>query len=549
MLRPWAIRQRDNEQTERRKNRLELYKFEAKRNEATIHRFLKEEPMKKGKLAAVNAFVGFFSQIVILTLGLIVPKVIISNYGSDTNGLTNTITQIFSYIALLEAGITQSVQNALYPRFQRDDKQGVSVLMSAGRRYNRRVSIYYGVAVMAAAVLLPFTLKTEVDFWTIFFYVFFEGLTSVVGFYFTGLWVVFLNTAGKTYLTNAVSLVCKVLQYGTKLVLALFGVNILFVQIGYFLVSLLSLLIYGLYMRNKYSWIDYKAADKFFKLPDRNAYIVTEVASAIFSSTDMIVLSIMVSTSLSSVYSVYNMIFLALNSLINGVYTAIKYTLGHAYSQDMGRYKKLHDAFNSLFVGIMTVCMCVCMWVTLPFIRLYTSGVEDINYIYEWLPFWFCLVQMLSMSRYVAGNLSGIAGYAKPVSIASLAEAITNVVGTVLLVYFFSIYGAIIATVIALPIKVIYVNYIAEKKIMKRKPTKTLLILAINYAIFGATVAGCQFYKPSINSYLEFIVWGVILFVSYALVTFGLNALVNRDLLFPIRMAIEKKRGRKNEQC
>ena len=196
MLRPWAIRQRDNEQTERRKNRLELYKFEAKRNEATIHRFLKEEPMKKGKLAAVNAFVGFFSQIVILTLGLIVPKVIISNYGSDTNGLTNTITQIFSYIALLEAGITQSVQNALYPCFQRDDKQGVSVLMSAGRRYNRRVSIYYGVAVMAAAVLLPFILKTEVDFWTIFFYVFFEGLTSVVGFYFTGLWVVFLNTAG-----------------------------------------------------------------------------------------------------------------------------------------------------------------------------------------------------------------------------------------------------------------------------------------------------------------------------------------------------------------
>ena len=502
--------------------------------------------MKKGRLAAINAFVGFFSQLIILALGLIIPKIIINNYGSDTNGLTNTITQIFTYIALLEAGIGQAVQNALYPHFQKDDKKSISELMSAGRRYYRKISIFYALAVLIAAMVLPFILKTEVDFWTIFFYVFFEGLTSLVSFYFTGLWVIFLNTAGKTYFTNIITLLCRILQYGAKIVLALFGVNILFVQVGYFLVSLVSLLIYGLYMKNKYGWIDYKAADKSFRLPDRNAYILTEVASAIFSSTDMVVLSIMVSTSLSSVYSVYNMVFLAINALINGVYTAIKYILGHAYSENLERYKKLHDAFNSLFIGITTVCMCVCMWLTLPFVELYTRGVEDINYVYEWLPFWFCMVQMLSMSRYVAGNISGIAGYAKPVSFSSLAEAITNIVATVILVYFFGIYGAIIGTVIALPIKVIYVNYLAERKIMKRSPAKTLWILTINYLVFGLTVIACQFYKPEISSYWQFVLWGAALFFAYLLVLFGLNALVNKDVLLPIKMMLSKKKEQGN---
>ena len=299
-------------------------------------------------------------------------------------------------------------------------------------------------------------------------------------------------------------------------------------------------------MKKKYSWIDYSSAAKDTKLKDRNSYILTEIAGALFNSTDMIVLSIMVSTSLSSVYSVYNMVFLAINSLINGIYSAIKYILGHTYSQDIEKYKKVHDAFNSIFMSLITICMCVCIWLTIPFVKLYTSGVEDINYIYDWLPFCFCLVQLLSMSRYIAGNLSGIAGYAKPVSYISLTEAIINIVGTIVLVYFFSIYGAIIATVVAIPIKVFYVNYIADKKIMKRSPIKTILILLVNYIVFGGTVVASLFYKPTINSYGVFILWGLVLTAIYSIVVFGLNTLVNKDLFIIPKMIIKRKKEAKN---
>ena len=61
-----------------------------------------------------NSLVGFGSQIIVLILGFIVPRIIMTHYGSDTNGLMNTITQIFTYMALLEAGISQASRNALY---------------------------------------------------------------------------------------------------------------------------------------------------------------------------------------------------------------------------------------------------------------------------------------------------------------------------------------------------------------------------------------------------------------------------------------------------
>ena len=497
--------------------------------------------MKKGKLATINIFIGFFSQFIILALGLIIPKIIINNYGSDTNGLTNTITQIFTYIALLEAGIGKATENALYPVLKNNDKNDISQVMSVSRRYYRKISLFYAIAVLAVASILPFVLKTSVNYTTIFFYVFFEGLTSLVQFYFTGLWSIFLNASGKTYFTNLVNLGSKILQYTVKIILALLGLNIMYVQIGYFAVSLFGLLIYSIYMHKNYSWIDYKCAPKDKKLPDRNAYVLNEIASAIFSGTDLIVLSIMVSTSLSSVYSIYSMVFGAVTTLINSIYNSINYLLGHSYARDIETYKKIHDAFNSIFLGVLVACMSVCMWLTIPFVKLYTKGVTDINYIYEWLPFCFAVVQILSWSRYIGGNLTGIAGYAKPVSFISLAEAIINIVGTVVLTYFFGIYGAIIATIVAIPIKVIYVNYLAEKKILKRSPLKTIMIFIVNYSLFAITVVISSFIKIEINSYTWFVAWGLVLTIGYLIVCLGMNLLVNKDLLIIFKTIKNRK--------
>lgn len=51
-----------------------------------------------------NVVVGFGGQFIVLLLGIIVPRLMLTGYGSDINGLISTIGQIFTYMALLEAG-------------------------------------------------------------------------------------------------------------------------------------------------------------------------------------------------------------------------------------------------------------------------------------------------------------------------------------------------------------------------------------------------------------------------------------------------------------
>ena len=101
----------------------------------------------------------------------------------------------------------------------------------------------------------------------------------------------------------------------------------------------------------------------------------------------------------------------------------------------------------------------ICIILTIPFVKLYTVGITDVNYIYTQLPLLFSLIQILSWSRYVSGNLTGIAGYAKQTSYISLLEAILNLTLSILFVYKYGIVGVLFATLISLPLKVIMVYF------------------------------------------------------------------------------------------
>lgn len=492
--------------------------------------------MCRKKKLVINIVVGFCSQFITLVLGLCIPRIVLLNYGSDTNGLISTITQIFTYIALLEAGISQAARNMLYKPVSNGDKERISYWMSIARRYYRRISLYYFACVCVIALIMPVLLKTNISFGTVFFYIMFEGLTSVVSFYFINTWTCFLNAKGETYVNNIVNMISMMLCYTVKISLALFGINIAFIQIGYFIVSLVKLLIYKIYIGKKYTWIDYNMAPKSAKLPDRNAYVVSEITWTIFSSTDMVVLSVFVSTAMSSVYSVYNMVFVALSGLLNSIYQASVYNLGLAYHESIEKYRKLHDTFNSVFMASITVLMSVSYIMIIPFVKLYTNGVTDIEYIYKFLPLCFCMVQMLTWSRYVGGNLIGVAGRQKPAVKINIIEAIINAVLSIILVNIFGITGVLIATVCALPLKVFYCNFISDIKIIQRKPWKTISILGVNYLIFGIVVLLSQRLKINIVNFYEFFGCAIVLTVIFAFITFSINCLINRDILRTLRM-------------
>lgn len=495
--------------------------------------------MNKSKFVK-NVVFGFGGQLIIIILGIIIPRIMITSYGSDVNGLISTVSQIFAYMALLEAGIGQAARNALYEPIAKKDQGGISYIVSMARRYFRRITLYYAIGVVVLSFLLPIVLNTNVDNTIVFLVVFFEGMSGVISFFFIQTQAMLLSADGKEYVSNGVNTVNKTISYMFKIILSALGINIVFLQIVYFMITIAKTVFYHNYFKRHYSWLDYSAAPKTAKLKDRNAYIITEIAWTMFSSTDMIVLSIFMSTKMSSVYGVYNMVFSNLNVLLNAVYMSVSYVLGQTYHDDIGKYVKLHDAYTSVFLGGMTVLMSISYIMIIPFIKIYTNGVSDVNYVYTSLPILFCIVQLLSWSRYITGNLTAVAGYARQTSRISLVEALINIVFSVLLVNKYGITGVLAATVIALPLKVIYCMYIADKVVLKRSYKKTISILGINFLLFAAVVILERTIQTEIVSVADFIKYGIIFSFILGIIGVFANILVNKECIQYIKNIIKK---------
>lgn len=82
-----------------------------------------------------------------------VPHALIDVYGSETNGLITSLTQLVSYIVLVEAGISAAAVFALYKPLSEGDVEGISRIVTAAKRfYYRSGLIFVGLALVLAFV-------------------------------------------------------------------------------------------------------------------------------------------------------------------------------------------------------------------------------------------------------------------------------------------------------------------------------------------------------------------------------------------------------------
>lgn len=496
--------------------------------------------MMKSKMQK-NIYINLISNGFLIVFGIVVPRIFITSYGSDVNGLLSTLTQIFTYLALMEAGIGQAAKNAMYKPMTEHDYDGVSYYASIAARYYKKISVYYSIGVIILAAVCPFILKTNINRMTVFLVIIIEGASNVVTYYFNSFYTYFLAADGKSYINNEINVIVTLMTYVSKIILALAGINIVFLQVAYFCIRIVLVFVYRHYFRKNYAWLDLKRAPKNKKLKDRGSYAIEAVSWLAFSSTDMIVLSTFVSTTLSSVYAVYTMIFNCLNTLINSVYTGVNYKLSQTYHENIERYKDMHNVYTSVFFGGMTILLCTAYILILPFMTLYVGHIPDAQYVNASLPVLFCLIQLLSWSRYVMGNLAGVAGYQKQQGNVSIIEAAINIVLSVVVVQFYGIVGVLVASVVALPIKIVYLTWLCEVKILNRSPRRYLCILGVNFVYFAFVVFIKQFFELSISNYGYFIIYGFVTFAICAVIGVAINVAVNPSCIRIVKILRSKE--------
>lgn len=467
--------------------------------------------MKKG---IYNVVFGTFGQVIILALGICVPRFILKSYGDEANGLVNAIGQLFTYLALIEAGIGQAALQALYGPLVKKQYDDTNSIMSATQQVFRKLTYVYLAFVLLVAICYPFFVRVEdtttinfggSTYWAIFLIIFIQGTSNAITFYFVATLKQILIADGCNYIIVNVTTLVKVATSVLRIVLINAGINIVLLQIVYVLLNIIEAVIYYKVFRKKYSWLNMEVAPNKEALVQKNSFVVHEICNVVFSSTDVLILSMFCSLNVASVYAIYNLVFSAVNMLIGQIHSGCFYILGQTYSQDKDRYTKVHDAYDTYYMSFVFSVISTAYVLIIPFVKLYTDGVTDLNYVDAYLPVLFCLIQLLSCCRITSSNLIKLAGHAKKTMGRAIVETVINLVLSLSLVRVLGVYGVLLGTIVALLYRTNDMIIYANIKILARSPGRTYRTVLINMLLFSGVVLLERIVKfEFINNFVSF---------------------------------------------
>ena len=88
----------------------------------------------------LNTVMSFVLQITTVVCGFILPKLLLSYYGSEVNGLIQSIAQFLGVISFLELGVGQVIQSNLYKPLSDGNIDCMSNVLRSGTLYFRKIA-------------------------------------------------------------------------------------------------------------------------------------------------------------------------------------------------------------------------------------------------------------------------------------------------------------------------------------------------------------------------------------------------------------------------
>ena len=307
------------------------------------------------------------------------------------------------------------------------------------------------------------------------------------------------------------------------------GCSIQIVKLTTSLIYLLQPFLIYLYVRHHYS-IDKKI--KYTKEPIAQKWngIAQHVAAVILDGTDTIVLTLFATLSDVSIYSVYFLVVKGVKQLFMSMTNGITSLIGELWAKQ--EIKELNKTFSwtewvihtgTTFVFGLTAILIV------PFIKVYTLGIHDANYIQ---PLFAALIVAANAGHCLRLPYNIIilaAGHYKQTQNNYIIAAILNIVVSVVTVKAWGLIGVAIGTLVAMGYQTVWMAVYDSKNLIKwplRNFAKQIFVDGLTVIIgFFAT----RMLAMPEATYVEWVFLAVKTAIIWIVIVCALNMVFYRD--------------------
>ena len=502
------------------------------------------------KKAIINIIANILVQLTSMIVGLLVPKMLIENYGSTVNGLIQMMTQIISYFGIIEGGVATAAGASLYKPLLEKKYDKINQIMTAVKEFYIKTGIFFVIIGMIICIIYPMTIANELNIMTSILIIFLLLIINISGYLIFNKYNMILVTDQKHYITLISSAVLNILVALLQIVLISFKMNIIVIVLPTPLLGIIRLLLLRIYVRKKYNYIDYQSEN-----PDRQAIsqkwnaLSLNVSQICKIVIPLITLSLMFDLKVVSVYTVYSMIFRVGSSLIETIGNSMTAIFGNIIAvgdkENLNRIYNISETMITLFIVIVTVCFYELIH---PFISIYIGINTDISYYCPILAITFIINEAILNIRFSPKIILKAKGILKQVSKISICEITICIILTPIFCFLLGFETVLFASILSGLIQSVFMTIYVYKKILNIKIVNFIKKIAI--AIIGILLSIFiieQLIEINPSGYLQWGIDALIVMLITSIIILSLSVIFLKKDITEIYYQIKNLFKRKKE--
>lgn len=468
------------------------------------------------KKTSVNLVWQFIYQIVNLALGLILPYILIRSYGSEVNGLTNTIKNMAIVITLAQAGISTTVTFRMYKLVNDGDRVAIAQHLRSVTKIFRVIGLITLGAGLVASVLMAFLQKGGLDWYLVFIACILFSIYCAIDLTFTIKYNIFFTATQDKYVVSISLLIFSIFSYGVEILLALLKVPFVLIYGCAIVACILKLLFLYLVFKKKYKVYaplpDEVVEDKRIQVSDIGYATINEIAHSVVVASPSIIITMIIGLNEASVYTTYAMVINALFLVGQVIFTSFAPSFGALCARgDMDRVNEVFRIFQNIYDAITIFLFATAAFLLLPFINIYANDV-DINYVSVILLYGFIIFGLFYCLRVPYNIVVSSSGLFKVSGIQTGITALISIgisIGLAYVDYQWVIMGPIFFYVV----NTFFQYFMTEKlfKGFKSRPFWLHIIIAV--IVIGAALT-FYFLQPESIVPTNFVQWFVVAIIS-----------------------------------
>ncbi len=484
----------------------------------------------RSKKALINIISSLTLQIVTIICGFIIPKLIISTYGSNVNGLITSITQFLAFITFLEAGFGPVIKSILYKPIADKDKNKIAKILKASEKLFRTISYIFLIYIVILCIVLPLRLSEEFNKLYTLSLIIIISISTFAEYFFGMTYRLYLQAEQKTYIIAIIQIGTLILNTIAVLVLIYFGQSIQIVKLVSAFIFVLRPILQNIYVKKKYK-INLKMIEDNYKIKQKWNGLAQHIAYVVNSNTDVAILTIYGDLAQVSVYYVYSIIINSVKNVVESSVGGIDAAFGDMIAK--GEQKALNKNFKiyeGFYFTVASIAFSAMLFLIVPFVKLYTQNITDADYIRPVFAYLMVLAKLVQTIRQPYNDLVKVSGHFKQTRIGAVVEAISNVGLSFVLVWYLGIVGVAIGTLFAMSMRTIEFICYTSKHILKRsilQSFKNIIIIALEIIIIMVIVALVP--KIEVNSYITWIINAIIVCIISSIVILLINGFIYKD--------------------